>query len=720
MKRILLTILFMTLFTDLTILLDIPLREVFVFAFLSFIPGFAVLRLFKLKRTSFLDTFIFSVALSIASVMFIGLLTNKLFLSLGFPQPLTTIPLTITISIFTLIVLFVDYRSTSLETLRLRERFEDKVKNFFPLSIILIILPFLSAISVLLLNVPLILLSCAIIAALCIMSAVSRRLVPENLFPFLIFSISMALICQVPLLSKYLMGWDVNLEFYVFRITQINGQWGFLNADVNSFVTLTFDSMLSVTLLPAIYSVLMHAQGEIVFKVLYPFIISLIPLTLYRIFEKQFGKMIGLLSTFFFIFTSVAFFGSEILSVNRQIVGEFLLLLSIFLLINKTIPVTKRRLLLIIFGAALAVSHYSLAYIYLAIIVLVFVVSKMRPKFNDSLNPISFLLLFGVVFLWYTLTYAPLESLNFTVRRTLAQLMGTLPTTGATASTMYVVPNTFTVASWINLFVLGIADLFLILGVVVIILRPKITGIFERFRIISIIGAIILAVSLVVPSIAIILNYSRILGITLLFLAPCFVFGGKTLLTLPGKVWKKIKRSSKCQSSLRNKNIDIVFLLIAILLGAYFLSQVGFINRVTNGSISNYYSTNFDRMLTSNETQVKINLYDSYIPEQDVYSGSWLQKYRVEPTEVFADSGSGSHVLVSYGLVPNNLILPLINSTVPPQGSFIYFGNLNIVDGVISTNTGLFNTSEIASLLNQNNLIYSNGDSEIRCVVPVK
>ena len=241
----------------------------------------------------------------------------------------------------------------------------------------------------------------------CVQKTDSRKL-----FPFLIFSISIALVCQVLLTSKYIVGCDANLEYYVFRLTQINGHWGFLNANVNSLVTLNYNSMLSITLLPAVYSALMHAQGEIVFKILYPFIFCLVPLTLYRICEKQFGKLIGLLSVLFFVFTSTAFYGTEPLGLNRQIVGELFLILSVFLLISKTIPVTKRRLLLIIFGAALAVSHYSLAYIYLAIVALVFIISRVKPKFDDTLNTVTVLLLFVITFSWYTLDQRATNIIN--------------------------------------------------------------------------------------------------------------------------------------------------------------------------------------------------------------------------------------------------------------------------------------------------------------------
>ena len=82
MRKVMMIIPIMTLFANIAILLDIPiLREIIVFIFLSFIPGFAILRLFKLKEISFLDTILFSVCLSVAFVMFMGLLVNELYLS---------------------------------------------------------------------------------------------------------------------------------------------------------------------------------------------------------------------------------------------------------------------------------------------------------------------------------------------------------------------------------------------------------------------------------------------------------------------------------------------------------------------------------------------------------------------------------------------------------------------------------------------------------------
>jgi uncharacterized membrane protein len=709
----------MTLLMYIALLSNIPLfRDAVIFIYLSFVPGFAILRLFKLNEISTLETFLLSIGLSIAFSMFMSLLVNELYIILDFSQPLSVIPLAVAISTFTMAIFFIDYKRNLSETRGLDIRLLGELKDSFSISIILILLPIISVLGFLYSNVFIILLSCAIIAVLCVMSVVSKRLVPETLFPFLILSISIALVCQVLLTSPHIVGFDANLEYYVFRLTQANGHWGFLNANTNLPVALNYNSMLSITLMPTVYSVLMQAQGDIVFKILYPFIFCLVPLTLFSTFEKQFGKLTGLLSTLFFVFTSTAFYGVEPLSLNRQIVGEFFLVLSVLLLISKTIPATKRRVLIIIFGAALIVSHYSLAFIYLSFVVILFIVSKLKPRIDDTINFVTVLLLFTFTLAWYTLGS---NSLLAALTNTLKGLLdaGVVNNRLGTAINMYSAPEVFTVATWINLTMLIIPNLLLIIGILIITLRSRGTGIFTQYRAISIASAIILAISYFYPRVAVILNFTRVYAITLLFLAPCFVLGGQALLVTSKKTLTCIKRSLKLQSSSKNKNINPGFLLIALILSAYFLSQVGFVNQLNGGQIHTY-AIDINRLKESNDTRILLSiLYNNYIPQQDLNSAVWLLNFKVAAAKVFADYDSSVHVLTSYGLIPNNLQFLLTNRTITDHGSFIYLGTLNILNGVITTynistaRTGSFKTSEISPLLENNDLIYSNGASEI-------
>jgi uncharacterized membrane protein len=244
-------------------------------------------------------------------------------------------------------------------------------------------------------------------------------------------------------------------------------------------------------------------------------------------------------------------------------------------------------------------------------------------------------------------------------------------------------------------------------------LKPKKTGISPQYSLMIIIAAIVLFISLLAPSFAATLNFTRFYSITLLFLSPCFALGGQAFLATIGKAWIKLAHSLRHQITPRSENMERMLSLIAIILCGYFLSQVGFVNYVTNGPVHSY-STDFQRMLTSNESWVEISLYGAYIPEQDVFSASWLSNHKAETAEVFHDSGSTGRVLVSYGLVPVNLLFAITNATILVQDSFVYLGTLNTVDDLVTTGAvEPSRTSEISFFRSQNDLVYSNGNSDI-------
>jgi uncharacterized membrane protein len=153
-------------------------------------------------------------------------------------------------------------------------------------------------------------------------------------------------------------------------------------------------------------------------------------------------------------------------------------------------------------------------------------------------------------------------------------------------------------------------------------------------------------------------------------------------------------------------------LLLCTVLVCFLLTQTGFVNRIT-GNSPLARSLDLDRLKASSDRQVETSFYGAYIPEQDVFNAVWLSKHRGLQSTVYADIGSGDHVLISYGLIPKQLILPLTGTTILKQGSFIYLGKLNVVNGVIPSSSEQFNSSQISFLLNECNMIYSNGNSEI-------
>jgi uncharacterized membrane protein len=213
-----------------------------------------------------------------------------------------------------------------------------------------------------------------------------------------IFVVAIALIFQVGFISNHLIGFDVNVESYVFKSTRVNGNWSPSRLGANSDIA-RFESVLSITVLPVIYSVILNIDSETLFKIVYPLFLSLIALVLYRVYEIQTKKSVAILAVLFLMF-STTFIGMEQLGLARQIVAELFLALSLFLLVNEGMPVKTRQVLFLVFGAALVVSHYAVAYSYVFLIVVYFIASR-KWRFRNLVNTETVLLLLVITFLWY-------------------------------------------------------------------------------------------------------------------------------------------------------------------------------------------------------------------------------------------------------------------------------------------------------------------------------
>jgi uncharacterized membrane protein len=520
----------------------------------------------------------------------------------------------------------------------------------------------------------------------------------------------MALTFQLLLISRYIMGYDAQVEYYVFRLTSINGYWHFLPVDINAVAEVTFNSMLSVTILPTIYSVLMNINGEILFKVFYPFVFSLVPVTLYEICERQIGKSASLLSALFFISGQAVFYGVEPLSLNRQVIAEFFMVLSIFILLDKKISVGKRRLLLIVFGAAITVSHYSIMFIYLVLVFSIYAISKIKGKPENVLNSTTVFSLFVIAFSWYSLSITPLISLSQFFLGIFGKFFTDISSPAARSTAVFSPHPILNFASMLDWVFFYAAHFLIIVGIVLLLFKPAKTKLDPTYRIVAILSAVLLFLCIAVPNVAPALNFERFYAITLLFLAPCFVLGGETLVSISENILRRaIRRRSL--SNAYSKTATVV--LCAVLIG-YFLTQSGLINCISGASPLSF-SLDYNRIRTSTDPNQanSITFYANFIPEQDVFGAVWLSRNRVESSIIYADYRSADGVLTSYGLIPRQQIGSLTNTTILEQGDLIYLGQLNVVNGIIPTPTSSFNTSEIYPLLNETNPIYSNGNSEV-------
>ena len=117
------------------------IQQVTGLIFLLFIPGILLLRVLKLHNLGSVRTPLFAVGLSIATLMFSGLVINQAYPYLGITRPIAALPLLVTLSVevdvLCLVALVRDKDFSAADSLELRA-------IITPLTLALCVIPFVS------------------------------------------------------------------------------------------------------------------------------------------------------------------------------------------------------------------------------------------------------------------------------------------------------------------------------------------------------------------------------------------------------------------------------------------------------------------------------------------------------------------------------------------------------------------------------------------------
>lgn len=353
----LLTIYFFCIFIK-TAGLDLSILEGIVgFIIILFIPGTLFLRIIKfdsVKNT--LELVLYTLGVSLVIIMLLGFTLNTLLPFVGINNPMSVGIYITAMNILIILMCYVVYlrNDNSYKTPLIRS--ESLKSNSV---IFLILLPFISIIgSYLMNNYQINLFSIILISLICIIGLLVgfQKILSPKIYPLAILCISLALLFNKSLISSYIWGWDISFEYYMAQGVIQNGYW-FMNFPNN------YNSMLSVVVLAPALSHFTGLNLVWVLKIIYPFIFAFLPVGLYFTFKKQTTAPIAFLSVFFFI--SLFTFYTEMLSVVRQMIAEFFLVLILLLMVSNNLNTAKRSILAILFSISIVFSHYGLSYILL-------------------------------------------------------------------------------------------------------------------------------------------------------------------------------------------------------------------------------------------------------------------------------------------------------------------------------------------------------------------
>ena len=691
-KDLVVVLLFLQFTTSTLILLNVPVvRQVVGFLYLTFVPGFMVVKLLKLDELDRLETVLFSVGLSVAFLMLAGLLTNEFCFLLGVSKPLSLMPLMIILNSLILVGgILVYLRSENAKLFRVETR------GLSPLTFVFVVFPVLSVLGALLVNTSgnssILLFMILSIAVLLALGILSKRFVPVKLYPFIIFMVSTALLFHSSLISSYIGGYDIHLEYYVLKLTQNNAYWN-STARFPHFTYGELNSMLSITVLPTIYSNTLNMEATWILKIVFPLIFSFVPLALYKMWQTNTDKKIAFISAF--LLMGEITFHSEMLALARQMIAELFVVLLFLVLLDKKMNSISTKVCFAIFSISLVVSHYAISTIFLFFIFFAWLYMFLAGKKLKNLTLSLVALFFALMFSWYIYTSksASFESILWIGDRVYGSLgdffnPGSRGTgvmrglgMGSVRFPLQIVSRIFAYAT----------EFFIVIGFIALMAGWKKRGIDREYILFSAISMVLLAMCILLPGFAGALRMERLYHLALFFLAPFFTIGSEALIGFFSM------RKNKLYSS-----ILILFILVP-----YFLFQTGFVYEVAGTQswlvpLSKYRMNPVD--LASG----------GYVNQLDVVGAQWLlENVRFSDTSIYTDIVSKVFVLTSYGLVDPGIVEELSNKTLSVKpNSIIYFGKINVVDGIV-VGAYVWNITQISYSLNELSKVYSNGGSEI-------
>lgn len=668
--------------------LRIPiLRQLVCIIYLTFIPGILILRVLALHKLGSIKSMLYSIGLSLSFLMLVGFFMNKFYPLIGIGNPISIIPITVTVSLIVLFFCYLCY----LTDRHFSEPNYLNLNDFFSVpSLFLILIPILTIIGTYLMNFYnnnyLLVIVIFLISLIVIFVYFDR--IPSNLYPLAIFIASFSLLFHNSLISKYLVGWDINDEYYLANKVVTSSLW-----DTSIFSN--SNAMLSIVIIAPLYSILSNLDLIWVFKIVYPLIFSFMPLGLYLIFKRQTNNKIAFMATFFFI--SLVIFYTEMLQLARQQIAEYFLMLVILLIIENKHGISN-RLLLIFFSFSIVVSHYGISYIILASIISSLLLLSLYRKYLDNTFPnntinITFTLLFTVFLLtWYI--YVSSSSALYTIvnigKSIIENFISDFANPDEAQGLLILSKKTVTPLHEIAKIMHIITQIFITIGIGYLL--TKIPKKYLKFNVeymsFCIVFFLMLLAAIVVPNFSSSLNTSRLYQITLIVLAPCCVIGGIILFRILFKFFQ----------SRTKENDALILKILSFFFAIYLLFNSGWIYEIAGDSPVSY-------SLNSELDLPKFN-------DQDVAGLEWLyQVNKVEDNIYYADGYRWLLLLSRYGRENIYFLPENINQVM--RNSYIYLSTYNTINNEVYIIQGISDYINVDSYISSKNQIYNNGGAKV-------
>ena len=674
--------------------IGIPIfRQLLGFLYLSFIPGYLIVKILKIGDLEPTETILYSVGLSISALMFIGFFLNLIPYIFTCSNPISLSSFIIVFTLLIIILMFFCYsrgiRSLDFDIVKAIDFLSPKV-------LVLILFPFLSIFGSQMVtysqNSLLLYLLLPMISIVPILVCFNR--IPSQIYPLLIFIISISLIYHTALVSRYIWGWDINNEYHLANLVLLNSFWdSSLNFDVNS--------MLSIVMLAPIYSIVLNMDLTWVFKIIYPFLFSLVPVGLYCVYGKKNEKIISFLACFFFI--SFEFFYFNAPTAGRQEIAELFLVLLLMLMVNNNIEKQKKSILEIIFLFSLAVSHYGTSYIYMFLLICSWLILRVQSFLfgikskNISYNYVVIFFVFSIAWYIYTSSSSPFNTITNVSHLLFSRIFSDLfePTSSQGLETIF---GEYSIMSTLELYIQLLFQFFIFIGVISLLRNLKKSRYLNHYIVFCFLSFGLDFAGIIVPHFSNQLNAPRLYHLTLIILAPIGIIGGINFINF---IFNRF---------FYKYNLNSVKFM-ALLLTLFLLFNTTWIYSLLDEYPKSIRSISlYQKNINDGGDDSGINeFYTEYFLDPDVYSVRWLSKNRNVSKPIYADAAKRRLIFSSYGMMYSENVMT--NNTVMKNDSYLYLGHSNLYYDVMygPRLSAYWHLSDIDSTIYDLSLIYSSG-----------
>lgn len=345
--------------------------QIITFLYVIVTPGLFLLPFLSKRKFPFALGITLSVALSIFTLMFVGLGLNTFLPMMGMQHPLSTIPLLLAFDtvIFALFVLSNIYE---IDFALQQPHFNRK--SWFLIGTSLVF-PLLAIAGALRLNnggsTIFTMIALALVAVFVPIIMLDNHQIDESVPPILLYIMALSLLLMNSMRGWFITGHDILLEYHVFILTDTAHLWKM------AFYQDPYNACLSLTILPTYLQTFLHINPAYIFKFFTQFIGALPVVIVYYLAKQYVSDKVTFLTTFLYI--TFPTFMVDMPFLNRQGIAFLFFGAVVFIVLSGTEYFNERTKMVILFllGTGMVFSHYSTSYIAVPLLIATYIINKL-------------------------------------------------------------------------------------------------------------------------------------------------------------------------------------------------------------------------------------------------------------------------------------------------------------------------------------------------------